>query len=163
MTRVYLPLDRAGLALLRGPRLPAGATGFAATPALAAWWGDEEADAAPEEELELVAAELAAQASLALLGPAEGARLVAAVDVDAESDEAEQPGQVRVVGPVPVAALAAVLADDPAAADDVRAAVALLGGADEDDVEAAGRALDLVEPHDLAWYAPDEAAVLLAR
>lgn len=164
--RVYLPLDPAALArladgeLVPGPA-PQGAPGsfeaYAVTDALVRWFADghpSDMDAADHEQLEDAAASLAAQASLMLLGADGTARLVAAVDAeDVELDEAQQPGRVRVRGPVSVRDLAAVLADTADAAADVRAAV-------EDPSEAR---LEAVGDHHLAWWAPSELAVLVAE
>ncbi len=159
--RVYLPVTRAGLAGLAdtGALGPAPLEAYAATPALRAWYSagaeaqsEGEGGEVDDEELEAVAAALAAQASLALLTGHEQVRLVVAADVGHGADETDQPGRVRVDAEVSAAAVAAVLADTAEAAPAVRAAVA-------DPTEAT---LDAVERHDLAWFAPDEVPVLLA-
>ena len=162
--RAYVPLARDGLARLADGTLgPAPLEAYAATPALRRWYGEPETG---EEELEAVAAALAAQASLALLGPDEEVRLVAAVDAAWTEDELDQPGRVRIEAPVPLSDVASVLADTAEAADDVRTVVRLLAAQDDtkDDTEDEGldRALDRVERYPLAWFSPAEVPVLLA-
>jgi len=167
--RVYLPLDPAALARLAGGELvpvpePQGGPGsleaYAVTDALARWVAGGPADRHPtgyapdDEQLEDVAAWLAAQASLMLPEAGRTARLVAAAEADdVVADEAQQPGRVRVRGAVSVRDLAAVLADTADAAADVRAAVA----------DPSDAALEAAGEHRLAWWAPSELAVLLAE
>ena len=158
--RAYVPLAREGLARLAdGTVGPAPLEAYAATPALRRWYGEPETG---EEELEAVAAALAAQASLALLGPDEEVRLVAAVDAGWTEDEQDQPGRVRIEAPVPVSDVASVLADTAEAADGVRAVVRLLAANDGTEDKALDRALDRVERYPLAWFSPAEVPVLLA-
>ena len=162
--RAYVPLAREGLARLADGALgPAPLEAYAATPALRRWYGEPETG---EEELEAVATALAAQASLALLGPDEEVRLLAAVDAAWTEDEQEQPGRVRIEAPVPESDVAAVLADTAEAADEVRAVVRLLATKDDtgdgSEDEGLERALDRVERYPLAWFSPAEVPVLLA-
>jgi len=154
--RAYVPLDRAGLARLHaeGELGPAPLEAFAVTPALRRWYGEPEAG---EEELEAVATSLAGQASLALLTGDEEVRVVVAVDTTWTPDEQTQPGQVRLDASVPVADVAAVLADTAEAAGDVRAVVQLLAAGDD----GLDRALDQVERYPLAWFSVGEVPVLL--
>jgi hypothetical protein len=153
--RVYVPLDVDGLARLAAGELgPPPLEGYRATGALRRWYDEDSGPDAgsDDEQLEAAAAALAAQASLAGLGPDGSARLVAAVEVDAAvPDELSQPGRVRLDGPVRLRDLAAVLADTAEAAADVRAAVT-----DPSDAK-----LDTVDGHALAWWGPGELPDLL--
>jgi hypothetical protein len=153
--RVYVPLDHEGLARLAAGELgPAPLEGYRATDTLRRWYDEDGGPPArsDDEQLEAAAAALAAQASLAGLGPGGSARLVAAVDVGgAVPDELSQPGRVRLDSPVRLSDLAAVLADTADAAADVRAAVA-----DPSDAH-----VDAVDGHALAWWGPGELATLL--
>jgi len=152
--RVYVPLDRAALDRLAAGELgPPPLEGYAVTEALRRWYDEGGEPRADDELLEAVAAALAAQASLAGMDAAGSARLVAAVDVSAvRLDEAVQPGRVCVDAAVPLRDVAAVLADSPEAAADVRAAVS----------DPSDEHLDAVDRHSLAWWAPAEVADLAA-
>jgi hypothetical protein len=153
--RVYVPLDRAALERLAAGELgPPPLDGYAATDALRGWYDEGARPGADDELLEAVAAALAAQASLAGLDASGSARLVAAVDVsEVRPDESEQPGRVRLDAAVPLRDVAAVLADGPDAADDVRAAVS----------DPSDEHLDAVERHGLAWWGPAEVSDLAAQ
>lgn len=139
MTRVYLPLNRSGLAtaLRAGEIGPGPLTVYTVTAELRAEYGAD----AVVEELEYAAYGRAAAASRELLDldrPDDRRRIVVAADVEtvrARSDGG--PGEATVPGPVPWSAVASVHADT----DDL--------GADRD--------ADL----ELAWYATQEAADLL--
>ncbi|HEX5740741.1 MAG TPA: hypothetical protein VFY17_04205 [Pilimelia sp.] len=157
--RVYLPATTASLAQLReGGALPvADRTPHAVTPALREWYAEGD-----EEELEYVAFVRAAQAALPLLADDPGAprrRVVVAADLPAAAVDlrggALGDSRVRLAGPVPLSAVAAVHLDTDAAAADVAAAVAALPSAAAGD-EDARFTVDAVEDHDLAWYDPSE-------
>ena len=149
-----------------GELTPVGGTAFALTPALR-----ESYTSGSTEELEYVALTDAARASLRLL----------AVNPDPEdTDEQEPPRRVvvsadvedvtlrpdldhavvRVSGPIPMDAIAAIHVDAPEAEEAVRAAAAVIDDADLGD-EDAELALGDVEDHELAWYATQELPFLL--
>lgn len=153
--RVYVPLDLAALERLAAGELgPPPLDGYAVTDALRGWYDAGGGPGADDELLEAVAAALAAQASLAGLDAFGSARLVAAVDVtEVVPDESEQPGRVRLDATVPLRDVAAVLADSPDAAEDVRAAVS----------DPSDEHLDAVDRHGLAWWAPAEVSGLAAQ
>ncbi len=157
--RVFLPSTLPALAeaLKAGQVGSPGSPGFAVTPALREAYASGD-----EEELEYAALTEAARASLRLLAgePAtEPRRVVLAADIPdhqvkpAATDD--QPARVLIRGAVPLAWLASGHADDPVAADDVRAAARALPAADAGD-EDARFAVDGAEGHELAWYAIQE-------
>ncbi len=156
--------------LLDDGLLPDSLPGFAATEALEAA-EDRDASAvagATEEELEYWAMTLASAGSLGLLAAettraadsgqngAEDrwppARVVLAVDADVLDGDGAMPptpGAVRLAGPVSLASVASAHVDEPAAYDDVRAAIERHhGGHPEDSDPTSTRAL--------LWYAPQE-------
>lgn len=163
--RVYIP---ATLAMLRtlvdsGELIPVAGTAFALTPMLR-----ESYAAGDTEELEYVAMNEAARASLRLLAAeldhdsaALARRVVVAADVERvrlrpDLDDAA----VTVTGAVPAGAVAAVHVDVAEAQDAVRAAAGLVDAADLGDPDAEF-ALGDAEDHDMAWYATQEIAFLL--
>lgn len=159
--RVYLPTTMAGLsAALAGGSLDAP-TGYAVTPALREWYVEGDL-----EELEYAATSSAARASLRLVGGGVPRRVVLAAELpDARvhptgTPAGEDRAAVRVDGPVDLSLVESALVDDPEAADDVRAAVAALPGADAGDDDATF-VVDGVEDHELGWYAAQELAVLV--
>ncbi|CAM2930154.1 hypothetical protein SAXI111661_09020 [Saccharomonospora xinjiangensis] len=148
-----------------GELAPVGGTAFALTPALR-----ESYTSGTTEELEYAALTDAARASLRLLATDAGAgdedkepprRVVVSADID---DVTLRPdlddSVVKLSGPVPSDAIAAVHVDAPEAEDAVLAAAAVIDDADLGD-EDAELALGDVEDHDLAWYAPQELPFLL--
>ena len=152
LVRVYVPytLDRLATVLRDEVVGPAPFTAFAVTPAVAAATPD-----ADLEEREHLATLAAAHASLAQLvaDPAAGwRRVVLALDVDAAAIgpavASADPSAVEVLAEVPVARVAAVLVDEPAA----QAQVA---------VAAQTRDLDGMDDVDLLWFAPSELVALL--
>ena len=157
--RVYLP---ATLPLLRS-WLDAGgapgATAYAVTPALREWY--READ---EEEMEYVAAQAAARASLALLADdpmAPRRRVVLAADV-AEADVAVlgEPRAGVVVGvPVERKLWASALIDDEDSDGVVSVAASALTRAELGDDDARF-AVDEADAYELAWYAVQELPTL---
>ncbi|PSL58659.1 hypothetical protein B0I31_101880 [Saccharothrix carnea] len=159
--RVYLP---ATVAMLRdlvenGEFVPVGGTGFALTPALRESYATGDA-----EELEYSAMLDAARGSLRLISGDEKAvprRAVVSADVE---DVKLRPdldfSVVKLSGPVPVKAIAAIHLDTLEAEDDVRAAAEVIDAADLGDPDAEF-ALGGAEDHELAWYAPQELPFLL--
>jgi len=159
--RVYLAATLPILAeILQAGRVgPPPLAGFAVTPALREWYASGDL-----EELEYAAMTVAARASLRLLADdpkAPPRRVVLAADVpdaqvSATSDlDDDDPAAVRIAAAVPVAWLASGHLDDPAAAADVRAAVAALPAADQGDDDAKF-AVDGAEGNELLWYAVQE-------
>lgn len=161
--RVYLPSTSTMLADLLESGLvgPAPLTGFAVTPELREWYVDEDAEA-----LEYAAAMEAARGSLRLLDSDPAAarrRVVIAADVSdglvTVRDDLDR-GVVYVGEPVPLAAIAAVHADDADAEQTVAAAADSIIAADLGS-EPAQELVDDAEGFELAWYANQEIAALL--
>ena len=167
--RVYLPTTMAGLRTVVDSGEVDVEMGYAVTPALREWYVEGD-----QEELEYAATAAAARASLRFIAmsgnlPPGGdlpRRVVLAAEVpEAQARPAGDLGAsdraaVRLAEPVPLRLVDAALVDDPAAADDVRAAAAVLGAADAGDDDAAFT-VDAVEDHELAWYAAQELPVLV--
>lgn len=175
--RVFLPSTLAALARAAASgELPVpGGTAFAVTPASVEMHTDGDA-----EELEMLAAEAAASASLRILaavtpdgaGSVPTRRVVVAVDVadhevtvPVEWDE-DAPDLVHLPGPVPMAAVASVLADPPSLTDLVTRALPV---ADEPPPELgalpegpAWAARDEVEASPLLWFDATEIRDLTA-
>jgi hypothetical protein len=164
--RVYVPATWPMLRRMvdSGRLEPIGGTAFALTPKLR-----ESYTAGDDEELEYAALVEAARASLRLLAVEFGLgedttparRVVVAADLD---DVTLRPdlddGAVRVAGPVPLGAIAAVHVDTEEAEHAVRQAAGAVDRADLGDLDAeflVGEA----EDHELAWYAPSEVAFLV--
>jgi hypothetical protein len=164
--RVYIPATWPMLRRMvsTGRLDPIGGTAFSLTPRLR-----ESYTTGTEEELEYAAMAEAARASLRLLAVEFGLgedgtparRVVVAADLD---DVTLRPdlddGVVRLAGPVPLTAIAAVHADTVEAEHAVRQAAAAVDGADLGDLDAeflVGEA----EDHDLAWYDPSEVPYLV--
>jgi hypothetical protein len=162
--RVFLPATVPLLAAVAA----AGAVGpppllaFAVTPALREWYVEGD-----REELEYAAFGEAARASLRLLAADSGAprrRVVLAADVP---DAAVRPvgtptrGAVQVAVGVPLAAVAAVHVDDPAAGPAVAEAALTIAAADAGDPDAEFT-VSSADDHALAWYATQELPDLLA-
>lgn len=159
--RCYVPACRSLLAdLAAGRPLPPGTAAVAVTPGLLAVSGSPGAPV-DDEEAEYAATMLAAERSVRLLDaddPRDRRRVVLAVDAAVTNAGTGAPGQVRLAGPVLLAAVAAVHVD--AAGDEplVEAAVRALADGDTD---AADQALEALAGEDLAWYAPQELDSLL--
>jgi hypothetical protein len=165
--RVYVPATWPMLRTMvkNGVLEPIGGTAFALTPKLR-----ESYTSGDDEELEYVAMQEAARASLRLLsvefGLGEDAttparRVVVAADLD---DVALRPdlddGAVRISGGVPMEKIASVHVDTEDAVHAVRQAAAAVDSADMGDLDAeflVGEA----EDHELAWYDPSEVAFLV--
>lgn len=162
--RVYLPSTLGLLAsVLRAGQIgPAPVRGYAVTPALREWYASGDL-----EELEYIAMIQAARASLWLLrdDPAWPRRRVVLVAELPETNVTarngfDKPGQVAMPVPVELTDLVSAHVDDPAAADDISAAVSALPAADAGD-EDARFAVDGAEGHELLWYASQELGFLL--
>lgn len=159
--RVYIPttLDRLA-ASVRAAQVDAiGHTAFAVTPEL-----ERSAPGADSEELEFLATTDAARASLRLIGgtAAESTlRVVIAADVPTVTvrDDLDR-AVVKLEGPVPWSAVAAVLMDGADAADAVAAAATAVDAADLGDLDAEF-VVGSAEDYQLAWYAPGEISYLL--
>jgi len=161
--RVYLPSTLPALrrlldnGTLGEPPLPA----FAVTGALREWYAEGD-----DEELEYAALMLAARASLRLLDADPDAPPRRAVVVADVPDAAVMPapavdrGAVHVGDAVPLRIVRSVHVDDPAAEEDVRAAVRAVIEADLGSEDAAF-VMEQAEGHELQWYASQELGPLL--
>jgi hypothetical protein len=142
MARIYVPANAAMLRTLAGTGelRPVSAVHTVTS------WLRREAPGADEEDLEYTAFADAALASLPLLAGGVPRRIVVSADVpdDLVSEHDEGTG-AGFEGVVALKRVAAVHADDAAAAEEVARALA----AEEPD-------LDAVEAHVLDWYAPSE-------
>jgi hypothetical protein len=154
--RVYLPATLPALDALHADGQLAAGPGFAVTPELREWYASGDT-----EELEYIAMELAAAASLALLAGAPDAprrRVVVAADIEPPAVTSDptptggQRGRVTVSAVVPLRLIAAIHVDGEDAMAAVTAALA-----QPDDEFAAGDAAD----HELLWYATQELEDLL--
>jgi hypothetical protein len=161
--RVYLPATTSTLRelLASGVVGPPPLTAFAVTPALREWYVDDDV-----EELEYAASGEAARASLRLIDSDPSAarrRVVVAADVPDRivtvRDDLDR-GVVQLDEPVPLAAIAAVHADDADAELVVAQAAESIIAADLGD-EAAQEKVDDAEGFELAWYANQEIAAFL--
>jgi hypothetical protein len=162
--RVYIPASSSVLALLleRGVLGPAPLTAFAVTPGLREAYVDDDI-----EELEYAATLDAARASLRLISadPASAPRrVVIAAEVDDSTvtvrDDLDR-GVVTVGSEIPLAACAAVHADDAEAEQAVASAASQVDAADLGDQDAED-AVDDAEGFELSWYATQEIDDLLA-
>jgi hypothetical protein len=166
MTRVYLPVTLDELADLRATgEIPAGRRAHAVTPALREWYAGSDSD-----ELENAAfldAERRSLRSLAAQPQARRLRVVLSADVPdsavrPDGGPVDEDRALVVVGAaVPLAAVASIHADEPAAEPDVVAAVAALAQLDAGD-EDAQFVVDGAEGHDLLWFDVTELDDLLA-
>jgi hypothetical protein len=157
--RVYLPATLPLLARLSKDGEISLADGFAVTESLRAWYAEGD-----EEELEYAALTAAALASLRQLAAEPEAprrRVVIASDIPdarvavAAVGAAEEPGVIKITGPVRLVDIASVHVDEADAREPVTAAARSLAAADEGDA-AALLAVDALEDHDLLWYAAQE-------
>jgi hypothetical protein len=163
--RVYLPATLPAVAgLLRdGEIRPTPVRGYAVTPALREWYASGDV-----EELEYVAMMHAARESLRLLAADPAAprrRVVLAAEVADDhvraSGSFDEPALVVIAGQVLLRDLASGHVDDPAASQEIAAAVTALPAADAGDADARFT-VDGAEGHELAWYATQELADLTA-
>ena len=162
--RVYLPSTLSVVTgLLRAGEIGfSPVRGYAVTPALREWYSSGDI-----EELEYVAMMHAARESLRLLAadPAPPRRrVVLAAEVAGEHVAAqagfEEPGLVRVDGPIRLRDIVSGHVDDATAGAEIAAAVAALAAADAGDDDARF-AVDGAEGHELQWYATQELADLV--
>jgi hypothetical protein len=155
MMRVYLPATLAALAGWRRAGEITVSQGHAVTPALREWYADADAD-----ELAYVAYSRAAEDALRLLHADPAAsrrRVVVSVDVPAHyAGEELGSSTVRLVAPLPWAAVVAIHVDGTEAVADVTAAAdaVLAAIAGEPDAQLA---VTGAEEHELEWYDPSEA------
>ena len=161
LVRVYVPATVPMLARLGEHGLPV-VQAHAVTPALREWYAEGD-----EEELEYVAFTRAAQEALLLLRADPGAprrRVVVSVDlpVHAVGRIGGELGSsvVRLSGPVPVKAMAAIHVDGAEAAEDVAAAAEVVAEAQAGDPDAQFT-VDGAEDHELEWYDVTELDLLL--
>ncbi len=162
--RVYLPATTTVLVGLGqdGTLGSPPTTGFAVTPALRAWFVDDD-----EEELEFAALVEAARASLRLIDGdplAQRRRIVVVADVPDDAVEVRDDldrGVIRVATVVTLADVAAIHADLADAGDTIAAAAAAVLAADLGDPIAQER-VDDAEGYDLAWFASQEIEAVLA-
>ncbi|GAA4569892.1 hypothetical protein GCM10023176_27430 [Micromonospora coerulea] len=161
LVRVYVPATVPMLSRLREQGLTDGEA-HAVTPMLREWYAEGD-----EEELEYVAFTRAAQDALLLLRADSSAprrRVVVSVDVPAASvgrgDGELGSSLVRLIGPIPVAAVAALHVDGAEAVDDVAAAAEVIAEAQAGDPDAQFT-VDGAEDHELEWYDVTELDLLL--
>lgn len=161
--RVYVPLTLPGLAEAHKAGLlgPAPLDAYAITPALREWYVTDDV-----EELEYAALGRAAQGSLRQLAAdprAPRRRVVVAVDVPdtAVTTDPERGrdrsalGEVRLAEAVPLKKAASVHVDADDAEEDVAAAAAALGAADQGDDDAQFT-VDGADDHELMWFGVQE-------
>lgn len=161
LVRVYLPAIVPMLARLREEGLLTDEA-HAVTPELREWYAEGD-----EEELEYVAFTRAAQHALVLLRADHTAprrRVVISVDLPAGAvgRVAGELGSsvVRLNGPVPARAVAAIHVDGAEAVDDVAAAAEVVAEARAGDPDAQFT-VDAAEDHELEWYDVTELDLLL--
>jgi hypothetical protein len=162
--RVYLPATLPLLTQLSKDGELSLPDGFAVTESLRAWYAEGN-----EEELEYAALTAAARASLRRLAAepdAPRSRVVIASDIpDARvvvptAEQAEQPGVIKITGPLRLIDVASLHVDEANAREPVTAAARSLAAADEGDADAL-LTVDAVEDFDLLWYATQELGDLL--
>ena len=168
--RVYLPATMPLLARLSADGELLLPDGFAVTESLRAWYSEGD-----DEELEYAALTAAARASLRRLAAEPAAprrRVVIASDIpDARisvpsgaaadgQDQPDEPGVIKITGPLRLIDIASLHVDEVGAQESVRAAARALSAADEGDADAAFT-VDAVEDYDLLWFAAQELGDLL--
>lgn len=153
LVRVYVPATLPMLADLRVQGTLPAAEAHAVTPELREWYAEGD-----EEELEYVAFVRAAQGALPLLyADPEAPRRRVVVSADLPPGAVQRRGAelgsstVRLDGPVPVGAVAAIHVDSAEAVEDVAAAVTVVMKAQAGDPDAQF-VVDGAEDHELAWY-----------
>jgi hypothetical protein len=155
LIRVYVPATMPMLGTLRASGELTADSAHAVTPALREWYAEGD-----EEELEYVAFTRAAQEALRLLRQDPAAprrRVVVSADLPpaavqrGDGDGELGSSAVRLVGPVPVRAVAAIHLDSADATDDIAAAAAVIEEAAAGDPDAQFT-VDGAEDHELEWY-----------
>ena len=162
LVRVYVPATVPMLASLRTQGSLTAAEAHAVTPALREWYAEGD-----EEELEYVAFTRAAQGALRLLREDSAAprrRVVVSADLPPGSvpggDLELGSSLVRLTGPIPLGAVAAIHLDGADATADVDAAAAVVRDALAGDPDAQFT-VDGAEDHELEWYDVSELDTLL--
>lgn len=166
--RVYLPATMPLLARLSKDgelQLP---DGFAVTESLRAWYAEGD-----EEELEYAALTAAARASLRQLADEPDAprrRVVLASDIPdaritvpasaADPDAPDEPGVIKITGPVRLVDIASLHVDEAGARESVTAAARALSAAAAGDPDAQFT-VDAAEDYDLLWFGVQELGDLL--
>ena len=165
--RVYLPATMPLLARLSAEGELPLPDGFAVTESLRAWYAEGD-----EEELEYAALTAAARASLRQLAAEPDAprrRVVIASDIPdarisartaAAPEQPEEPGVIKITGPVRLVDIAALHVDEAGAQESVLAAAHALSAADEGDADAQFT-VDAAEDYDLLWFAAQELGDLI--
>lgn len=156
--RVYLPATLHLLGTLRERGEVTVPTGHAVTPGLREWYREGD-----EEELAYLAFNRAAQAALVLLHADPAAprrRVVISVDASATPVGGVGASEVRLAGPVPRSAVAAIHVDGVAAEREVAVAAAAVPAAAGGDADAQ-LVVDGAEEHELEWYDVSELDQLL--
>ena len=159
--RVYLPATMPLLSRLSADGELLLPEGFAVTESLRAWYAEGD-----EEELEYAALSSAARASLRqLAGEPDAARrrVVIASDIpDARisAPAAEEPGVIKITGPVRLIDIASLHVDEAGAQEYVTEAARALSAADAGDPDALFT-VESVEDYDLLWFAAQELGDLL--
>ncbi|SCF35520.1 hypothetical protein GA0074695_5998 [Micromonospora viridifaciens] len=161
LVRVYVPATVPMLARLREQGLAVDEA-HAVTPELREWYAEGD-----EEELEYIAFTRAAQDALLLLRAEAAAprrRVVVSADLPAPSvrrvDGELGSSVVRLSGPVPVTAVAAIHVDGAEAVEEVAAAAEVVADARAGDPDAQFT-VDGAEDHELEWYDVTELDLLL--
>jgi hypothetical protein len=160
--RVYVPASVPMLSSLRKQGALPTTEAHAVTPALREWYAEGD-----EDELEYVAFTRAAQGALRLIRQDPAApprRVVVSADLPVaavtRADRELGSSEVRLAGPVPLGAVAAIHVDGVEAVEDVAAAAAVLEEALAGDPDAQFT-VDGAEDHELAWYDVSELELLL--
>ncbi|HSN11435.1 MAG TPA: hypothetical protein VLS51_04935 [Propionibacteriaceae bacterium] len=152
MTVVLVPVSAEQLSQVQESTLQGPVTGFAVTPALCETFGLGPTDGEEADRTALLLAGLAA-----LL--AHGRRLALVVEARA-SDTGDAFGEVTVQD-LSWRDVSAVFADAPEAADLVAAATRATEGLDLDAAWDTDEVQSLMKEHDLLWFGPEEADVVL--
>lgn len=148
---VFVPVALASARARRSGEHAGELRGFAVTPSLVQALGPDLSD----EEADFAALSTAGLA--ALEGLDGGRRLVLAAEVAANqvTDRSNELGEVGVAG-LDWSQVAALFADEDAAADAVRAAAAEATGSAPVEVLSRPAVVTLSNTYDLLWYAPEE-------
>jgi hypothetical protein len=160
--RVYVPASVPMLSSLRKQGVLPATAAHSVTPALREWYAEGD-----EDELEYVAFTRAAQGALRLIRDDPSApprRVVVSADLPAAAiqwaDHELGSSNVRLAGPVPLDAVAAIHVDGVDAAEEVAAAAAVVEEALAGDPDAQFT-VDGAEDHELEWYDVSELDLLL--
>jgi hypothetical protein len=152
MTVVLVPVSRDQLSELRQAPLPGTLRGFAVTPALLDTFGLGEGD---DEEADRTALLLAGLSALLSYG-----RRLALVAETATTDNGDPFGEVTLAG-LAWSDVSAIFADAAEAESLVRTTAEAVSGLDLDAAWDTDEVQALMTEHDLLWYGPEEAGVVL--